>query len=184
MFVIVMFKKKKSHLVFWRIYFGGIESSHKNESWFHIKTRAVWVPGTDGTGFGEVFTFHSQMNTRRYLTRKAAFLTKKPPKLVLFFRIGKSYTQNGLQMRSACWIQSVCVCIYIYIYPSLCLCRSLAPSRFSSIALSFPESLLIVLAYMAASSYVHHLVRPWFAPLDRIRVLADGLVQGTSHAYH
>ena len=48
----------------------------------------------------------------------------------------------------------------------------------------FPESLLIVLAYMAACSYVHHLVRPWFAPLDRIRVLADGLVQGTSHAYH
>lgn len=55
---------------------------------------------------------------------------------------------------------------------------------FSSIALSFPASLLIVLAYMAARSYVHHLVRPWFAPLDRIRVLADGLVQGTSHAYH
>ena len=112
MFVIVMLKK----VIWFLTYFGDIESSRKNESWFHIKTKAVWVPGTYGTGFGEVFTFHSQMNTRRYLTRKAA------PKLVLFFRIGKSYTQNGLQMRSACWIQSVCVCAYIYIYIPHCAC--------------------------------------------------------------
>ena len=39
----------ESQAWFLTFYFGGLESSRKNESWFPIKTKVVWVPRIYGT---------------------------------------------------------------------------------------------------------------------------------------
>ena len=54
---------------------------------------------------------------------------------------------------------------------------------FSSILLSLPEALVVVFSYILVRAYLRHLVNPWLRPLERLRNVADGLAQGTSHAW-